>query len=230
MPNETWQSDFTHYRLTHPDGRPGPDVEIITWLDDHSRYALHVTCHRAITAIIVRDTFRQAGDKHGYPASTLSDNGMVYTVRFATGRGGRTALENELRERGIRQKNGQPNHPQTQGKVERFQQTLNAGSTPNFPSPPRCPSCSNSSTPSSTPTTTSDPTGPCHTGPPPPPPTKPDPKPPPAPTAAPTPRPCPYRQSVQSRLHHPAPHRPVAPHRSRANLRRNLRSDPHPGP
>ncbi len=23
MPNETWQSDFTHYRLTRPDGRPG---------------------------------------------------------------------------------------------------------------------------------------------------------------------------------------------------------------
>ncbi len=124
MPNECWQSDFTHYRLARPDGRPGPDVEILTWLDDHSRYALHVTCHRAITAIIVRDTFRQAGDKHGYPASTLTDNGMVYTVRFATGRGGRTALENELREHGIVQKNGHPNHPQTQGKVERFQQTM----------------------------------------------------------------------------------------------------------
>jgi transposase len=25
QPNETWQSDFTHYRLTHPDGRPGAD-------------------------------------------------------------------------------------------------------------------------------------------------------------------------------------------------------------
>ena len=38
QPNETWQSDFTHYRLTHPDGTPGNDVEIISWLDDHSRY------------------------------------------------------------------------------------------------------------------------------------------------------------------------------------------------
>lgn len=126
MPNQCWQSDFTHYRLTRPDGRPGTDVEIITWLDDHSRYALHVSAHRAITAIIVRDTFRQAGDKHGYPASTLTDNGMVYTVRLAAGknRGGRTALETELRTRGITQKNGHPNHPQTQGKTERFQQTL----------------------------------------------------------------------------------------------------------
>lgn len=139
MPNETWQSDFTHYRLTRPDGRPGPDVEIITWLDDHSRYALHVTCHRAITAIIVRDTFRSAGEQYGYPASTLTDNGMVYTVRFATGRGGRTALENELRERGITQKNGHPNHPQTQGKVERFQQTMKKWLDSQLPRPTNLP-------------------------------------------------------------------------------------------
>jgi hypothetical protein len=49
---------------------------------------------------------------------------MVYTVRFATGRGGITALEAELRTRGITQKNSRPNHPTTCGKVERFQQTL----------------------------------------------------------------------------------------------------------
>ena len=49
MPNETWQSDFTHYRLTRPDGRPGADVEIINWLDDCTRYALHVTAHRRVT-------------------------------------------------------------------------------------------------------------------------------------------------------------------------------------
>src|SRR5690348_9659667 len=43
QPNETWQSDFTHYRLTNPDGTPGADTEIITWLDDHSRMALHIS-------------------------------------------------------------------------------------------------------------------------------------------------------------------------------------------
>ena len=42
MPNQTWQSDFTHYRLTHPDGTAGRDVEVISWLDDCTRYALHV--------------------------------------------------------------------------------------------------------------------------------------------------------------------------------------------
>jgi hypothetical protein len=49
---------------------------------------------------------------------------MVYTVRFAGGRGGRTMLEVELRRLNIVQKNSRPNHPTTCGKVERFQQTL----------------------------------------------------------------------------------------------------------
>jgi len=119
MPNETWQSDFTHYRLA-----TGQDVEIITWLDDHSRYALHISAHPRITARIVLGTFTKAAGQHGYPASTLTDNGMVYTVRFAGGRGGRSMLEHELRRLGITQKNSRPNHPTTCGKVERFQQTM----------------------------------------------------------------------------------------------------------
>jgi transposase InsO family protein len=124
QPNECWQSDFTHYRLTHPDGRPGHDCEIITWLDDHARYALHVSAHARVTAAVVLATFRRACDLHGYPASTLTDNGMVYTTRYAGGRGGRNHLEHELRRLHIVQKNSRPNHPTTCGKVERFQQTL----------------------------------------------------------------------------------------------------------
>jgi transposase InsO family protein len=126
MPNETWQSDFTHYRLTTPDGRPGKDVEIITWLDDHSRYALNVSAHRPVTARTVLETFRRAADLHGYPASTLTDNGMVYTVRLAGhGRqGGKNAFETELRRLDIVQKNSRPSRPTTCGKVERFQQTM----------------------------------------------------------------------------------------------------------
>jgi transposase InsO family protein len=124
MPNECWQSDFTHYRLTGPDGSPGAEVEIISWLDDHARFALHVSAHRRVTGPIVLETFRHAADLHGYPASTLTDNGMVYTTRFAGGRGGRNQLEHELRRLDIVQKNSRPNHPTTCGKVERFQQTL----------------------------------------------------------------------------------------------------------
>ena len=128
MPNETWQSDFTHYRLTRPHDTPGtrtgPDTEIITWLDDHARYALHVSAHPRITGPIVLATFRETATQHGYPASVLTDNGMVYTTRLSGGRGGRNALESELRRLDIVQKNSRPNHPTTCGKVERFQQTM----------------------------------------------------------------------------------------------------------
>src|SRR5579871_1714693 len=35
QPNEMWQSDFIHWRLLD-----GTDVEVLNWLDDHSRYLL----------------------------------------------------------------------------------------------------------------------------------------------------------------------------------------------
>jgi transposase InsO family protein len=126
MPNQTWQSDFTHYRLTHRDGRPGRDVEIISWLDDCTRYALHVSAYARVTAPIVLATFRETAGQHGIPASTLTDNGMVYTVRHASlpRRGGRNGFEHQLQLWGVTQKNSRPGHPTTCGKVERFQQTL----------------------------------------------------------------------------------------------------------
>ena len=119
LPNECWQSDFTHYPLAS-----GTDTEILTWLDDHSRYVLSVTAHHRVTGPIVLAAFRAAVAAYGPPAATLTDNGMVFTTRLSGGKGGRNGLETELRRLGIRQKNGKPNHPQTQGKVERFQQTL----------------------------------------------------------------------------------------------------------
>ena len=119
LPNETWQSDFTHYRLA-----TGVDVEILSWLDDHSRLALHVSAHRRVTGPIVLAAFRETCCAYGTPASTLTDNGMVFTTRLAGGRGGLNGLERELHERGVKQKNSTPNHPTTCGKVERFQQTL----------------------------------------------------------------------------------------------------------
>jgi transposase InsO family protein len=58
------------------------------------------------------------------PTSALTDNGLLFTTRFSGGKGGRNGFEAELRRLGIKQKNGKPSHPQTQGKAERFQQTL----------------------------------------------------------------------------------------------------------
>jgi transposase InsO family protein len=99
-------------------------VEIISWLDDCTRYALHISAHTRITGLIVRASFRQTVTDHGIPASTLTDNGMVYTTRLAGGRGGRNSFEHELRRLNVTQKNSRPNHPTTCGKVERFQQTM----------------------------------------------------------------------------------------------------------
>jgi transposase InsO family protein len=125
MPNECWQSDFTHYPLTDTETFP-KGIEIISWLDDCTRYALHASAHRAITTPIVTATFRKAAGQHGIPASTLTDNGMVYTVRLAGigRRGGRNGFEQQLRDWHVAQKNSRPNHPTTCGKVERFQQTM----------------------------------------------------------------------------------------------------------
>jgi transposase InsO family protein len=119
QPNERWQADFTHWWLadhTH--------VEILDWIDDHARYALSVTAHRRVTGPIVLAEFREAVAIHGIPASTLTDNGMVFTTRLSGGKGGRNGLENELRRLGVTQINSTPNHPTTCGKVERFHQTL----------------------------------------------------------------------------------------------------------
>ena len=75
LPNECWQSDFTHCRLAG-----GADAEILTWLDDHSRYALSLTAHQPVTGPIVVAAFRAAAAEHGIPAATLTDNGLVYTT------------------------------------------------------------------------------------------------------------------------------------------------------
>ena len=116
QPNETWQSDFMHWRLAD-----GTDAEILNWLDDHSRYLLAATVHQPVTGDDVVAVFLDLAERYGPPAATLTDNGSVYTSRFT---GGRNAFEYLLPMLGIRQKNGSPGHPQTQGKIERFHQTL----------------------------------------------------------------------------------------------------------
>lgn len=130
LPNETWQSDFTHYRL-----RDGTDTEVLVWLDDHSRFALSVTVHDRVTGDIVVNTFNKCGADQGFPASVLTDNGLVYTTRFAGYRGGRNGLETRLATLDIQQKNSRPNHPTTCGKVERFHQTMKKWLTAQTPQP-----------------------------------------------------------------------------------------------
>ena len=78
QPNETWQADFTHYRLAN-----GVDVEIL-YLARRPRPLRPVRHrppprHRPASS---SPPSAHAIDQHGLPASTLTDNGMVFTTRF----------------------------------------------------------------------------------------------------------------------------------------------------
>jgi transposase InsO family protein len=117
LPNEMWQSDVTHVYLAD-DERP---VEIINFIDDHSRLCLASVAKEIFTSRDVVRVFHQAADEHGLPQSVLSDNGAIYTASYRNGRG---AMETELLALGIVFKHSRPYHPQTCGKVERFHQTM----------------------------------------------------------------------------------------------------------
>lgn len=67
QPNERWQADYTQWWL-----RNGTHVEILCWIDDHSRYALSVTAHHRVTGPVVADEFTKTVTKYGIPYSTLT--------------------------------------------------------------------------------------------------------------------------------------------------------------
>lgn len=116
LPNERWQSDVTHWRLAD-----GSQVDILNFLDDHSRL---ITASKAFRVVCAPDVLRvlcEAATNWGFPASVLTDNGCIYT---AWHRGGINVVETELLARGIAYHHSRPYHPQTCGKVERFHQTL----------------------------------------------------------------------------------------------------------
>jgi transposase InsO family protein len=116
LPNECWQSDVTHWRL-----HDGTDVEIVNFLDDHSRLAVASRVLATATAPAVLEVFRGAGARWGFPAALLTDNGCVYTTWH---RAGSNVMQAELLSLGIDYRHSRPYHPQTCGKVERFHQTL----------------------------------------------------------------------------------------------------------
>jgi hypothetical protein len=99
----------------------GTEVDIVNFLDDHSRLAVSSRVMRTATAPAVLEAFREAGARWGFPAALLTDNGCVYTTWH---RGGPNVMQAELLALGIDYRHSRPYHPQTCGKVERFHQTL----------------------------------------------------------------------------------------------------------
>jgi len=72
QPNEMWQSDFMHWRLAD-----GTGVEVLNWLDDHSRYLLSATVHTPVTGEDVVAVFLALVEQQGSPVAALYDKRRV---------------------------------------------------------------------------------------------------------------------------------------------------------
>jgi transposase InsO family protein len=115
VPNELWQADCTDWMTAR-----GP-ARLLSFLDDHSRVALRVRALAEATTEATWETFSQASAAWGVPLGQLTDNGLNFSGKL---RGFEVGFEKELRAIGVVAKTSRPYHPQTCGKVERFQQTL----------------------------------------------------------------------------------------------------------
>lgn len=114
-PNEWWQIDAMEW-VTASGAAHVFNVE-----DDHSRLACRSRAVTEVTAPQAWTTFCEAAQRWGLPAGVLSDNGLCFSGKL---RGFEVLFEANLRDAGVRPFTGRPYHPQTTGKVERFQQTL----------------------------------------------------------------------------------------------------------
>ncbi|MGF0326243.1 integrase core domain-containing protein [Gordonia hongkongensis] len=115
-PNACWQLDGTEYVLTG-----GRRCVILQLIDDHSRYAVgsHVAAGETADAAIA--VFDKAVAAHGVPQRLLTDNGPALNPS-RRGRIGR--LVEHAHALGVETITGKPYKPTTQGKNERFHQTL----------------------------------------------------------------------------------------------------------
>jgi transposase InsO family protein len=117
LPNECWQADMTHVSL-----RDGTVFEVLNMIDDHSRVCVASRVMVHVKATDVVRVLHKSAETWGYPATFLTDNGLIFTAQRRYGVAG--AVEHELFALGIGSKHSRPYHPQTCGKVERFHQTL----------------------------------------------------------------------------------------------------------
>ena len=115
-PNACWQLDATEYVLTG-----GRKCVIFQLIDDHSRYAVasHVAWGETSEAAIA--VFDKAVAAHGVPQRLLSDNGIALNP---SRRGLLGQLVVHVMGLGVEPITGKPYKPTTQGKNERFHQTL----------------------------------------------------------------------------------------------------------
>ena len=142
--NECWQLDDTAWELAD-----GTEVKILNVIDDHSRLLVASAALERCTGTAALAVIAAAAATLGWPSWFLSDNAKAF----------RETLAGALGAMGIRAGHSRPYHPQTNGKVERFHQTLKQWLAKQ-PPPALSPSCKPNSTSSAGSTTTNDPTGP----------------------------------------------------------------------
>ena len=116
-PNQLWQTDFTYLKVIGWGW-----FYLSTMLDDFSRYIVAWKLCTTMRAGDVTDTLELALAASGCDTAKvlhrprlLSDNGASYVAGD---------LARWLGDKGIAHIRGAPNHPQTQGKIERWHQTL----------------------------------------------------------------------------------------------------------
>jgi putative transposase len=116
-PNQLWQTDFTYLKVTGWGW-----YYLSTVLDDYSRYIVAWKLCATMQASDVTQTLDRA-----LAASGLDQVTVVHRPRLLTDNGSSYIagdLADWLESRGMRHIRGAPRHPQTQGKIERWHQTL----------------------------------------------------------------------------------------------------------
>lgn len=117
-PNALWQMDFKgHVAFGH--GRLHP----LTVVDDHSRYAVVLLAADNERRRTVQKAVQGAFERYGLPDAILTDNGTPWGT---AGERRLTGFGVWLIEHGVAPWHSPPCHPQSHGKNERFNRTLNA--------------------------------------------------------------------------------------------------------
>ena len=107
-PNMLWHTDWTTCPFT--------GKLLIAFIDDHSRYLVHVEYFSNATTENTLLAFANAIAKHGKPQNILIDNGS----QFTPARGEKGPFTKWCEKRDIKHILGRVHHPQTNGKIERW--------------------------------------------------------------------------------------------------------------
>jgi len=118
-PMELWQFDVVHGFLL----ADGTTAKALTGIDDHSRFCVSARLMARERTQAVCDGFSSAMRTYGVPAQVLTDNGKVFTGRFAQPPV-EVLFDRICRDSGIDHILTEPRSPTTTGKIERFHRTM----------------------------------------------------------------------------------------------------------